>query len=81
MNENRFELTSGNLNQMILQIAAKHGAEIAEIEHELRVAMMHMMFSPDPLIQKQWESIPHKGKLPSPEEFIAWAAEKTLSQI
>ena len=81
MNENRSDLTSEKLNHTISQIAARHGTEITEVEHELRLAIMYMMFSPDPIVRKLWENLPHEGKLPSPEEFIAWVAEKTLSQI
>ena len=81
MIKNRFVLTSEKLDQIIPQITARHGIGTAEVEHELRLAMMYMMFSPDPIVRKLWENIPHEGKLPSPEEFIAWVAEKTLSQI
>ena len=81
MNENRFDLTYEKFDQIIPQIAATHGTEIAEVEHELKMAMLHMMFSPDPTVQKQWESIPHAGKMPSAEEFMAWVVEKVLSQI
>ena len=81
MMDNRFDLNSEKLNQTISQVAARHGTDAAEVEHELRMAMLHMMFSPDPLAQKQWESIPHEDKLPSPEEFIAWAVEKTRSRL
>ena len=64
--------------QIITRVAEAAGAEKAEVEHELRIAMMHMMFSPDPSVKRQWESIPHKGELPSPAEFLAWAVEQVL---
>ena len=81
MNENQFNQISGKLKQTVSQIAARHGVETVEMEHELRIAMLYMMFNPDPIVKKQWESIPHESKLPSPEEFIAWAVERVLSQI
>ena len=43
----------------------------------MKLAMLCGMVNQDPEVQKKWSEIPCEGSVPTPEEFILWAANKT----
>jgi hypothetical protein len=37
--------------------------------------MLNGLVSDDPRVKAYWQSIPHEGEIPTPEEFIAYTAD------
>lgn len=40
--------------------------------------MLTGMVNQDPRVQHLWQEVPCEGEVPTPEEFILWAAKKSL---
>ena len=67
-----------------LDLAAKAIAQIAQREHttpemvrkHIQVGMMNGLLSSDPEVQAAWKRIPCIGEIPTPEEVIAYYADK-----
>ena len=53
-------------------VAKQEGKSLDEIRSEIMYAINAAIQSEDPVIQRRWENIPHKGNVPTPEEFIAY---------
>lgn len=72
------------MNQKIVQkalkkIAKKEGISVAEVKHEIEVAIAFGQSNPDKQIQQRWEEVPSKGKMPTAEEVILQLAKKVKS--
>lgn len=59
---------------IIKELALKEGISEAEMRREMTTTMMVAWNSPDPKIREMWSRIPCEGEMPTPEEFILWAA-------
>jgi hypothetical protein len=64
------EMTKEQAERIYAQIARQHGTNVDEVKKEIKLAMMVGMCSQDPTVQKKWESIPHDGEVPTPEELL-----------
>ena len=56
------------------KIAKRDGITVAEVRHEIEVAIATARQNPDPKIQAFWKSVPCKGEYPTPEETIVFIA-------
>lgn len=61
--------------------AKMNNVSYSEMMEEIRRAMAYAMASDDPLVQERWASVPRKGEVPTPEEFIAYTSELILRRI
>ncbi|MEA5144281.1 MAG: hypothetical protein VB023_12020 [Oscillibacter sp.] len=60
----------------ICQIAIREGTTVENVRKHIQVAMMGGLLSNDPAIKAAWKRIPKAGEVPTPEEVIAYYAEK-----
>ncbi|MDL2301021.1 hypothetical protein LJC58_01555 [Lachnospiraceae bacterium OttesenSCG-928-D06] len=72
------------MNQKIVQralkkIAKKEGISVAEVKHEIEVAIAFGKSNPDNRIQQRWKEVLSKGETPTPEEVILQLAKKVKS--
>lgn len=65
----------------ISRVAGLHGKSEAHIRREIRRCMDIAMKNPDPKVRAIWASIPKKGKEPTVEEFIEWAAMRARMRL
>lgn len=56
-------------------VARKKGVSVEEVKREIEFVITIARENPDPKIQAFWNSVPHKDKVPTPEEVIAYIAE------
>ena len=56
-------------------IAARNGVTADEVRREIQLAIDLAMQDSDPEIRKRWDSIPSKGKKPTPEELILYISQ------
>lgn len=56
-------------------IAKKNGTSIEAVKREIDFAIAAARENSDPKVQAFWNSVPHKGEVPTPEEFIAYIAK------
>ena len=61
------------ISEIIEQIAVENHTTPEEVRRQMKLAMLCGM-----VIQKKWNEIPCEGSVPTPEEFILWAAKKTV---
>ena len=47
----------------------------------MKEAILEGLQNTDPDIQTKWKSIPCKGKVPEPEELIAWVANQVSEKM
>ncbi len=64
--------------EIIEQIAVENHTTPEEVRRQMKLAMLSGMVNQAPEIQKKWSEIPCEGSVPTPEEFIMWAASKTV---
>lgn len=64
------KMTKEQAEKIYLQIARQHGTTIEEVKKEIKLAMLVGMCNQDPEVQKKWNSIPHDGDVPTPEELL-----------
>lgn len=55
-------------------VAKKNGVSIEAVKREINSAIAIARENSDPKVQAFWDSVPHKGKAPTPEEVIAYIA-------
>lgn len=68
-----------NMKKIYKKIAKKHGVTPAEVERDMKEAIQAAYFKPTLYAQ----CVPREGDIPTPEEFISYAAKRTeiLSKI
>ncbi len=71
MNKRKIDVAT----KAIEQIALKHNTTVDEVRLQIKVAMLNGLVSDDPRVKAYWQSIPHEGEIPTPEEFIAYTAD------
>lgn len=62
--------------QAILQIARRERRSVDEVRQEMVEALRIGLSDPDPRIRAAWQEIPCAGKIPTPEEVIAWSTRR-----
>jgi len=58
------------------ELAKLKGVSVEKIRKEIQIAIDSGLSNPDPVIQANWAKIPKKGAKHTPEEVIAYMAEK-----
>jgi len=56
--------------------ALQSGVNVAEFRKEIERALQAGLANPDPEVQAAWAKIPSSGKTPTPEEVMAYVAER-----
>ena len=64
--------TKRDARRALKAVAKQEGISLDKIRSEIMCAINEAMQSEDTAIQSRWENIPHKGKAPTPEEFITY---------
>lgn len=59
----------------IERIAKEDHTTVDEVRLQIKVAMLNGLVSEGPKVKAYWQSIPHEGEVPTPEEFIAYTAD------
>lgn len=54
----------------------KHHTTVSEIYQEMEAAIQAGFNNPDPKVQAQWNKIPRKGDIPTPEELIVYVTQQ-----
>ncbi|WP_369282206.1 hypothetical protein [Oscillibacter sp. GMB15532] len=78
--QNSFDLSLYLSHNALKQIARREGKSIEQIRKHIQIAMMSGLLSDDTNVQEKWTRIPHAGEMPSPEEVIAYYANKLSSE-
>lgn len=60
----------------IREMAKQQGITVQELLASMQDALDEGMRSPDPAVQAEWHSIPHKGEKPTPQEVMAHIVKK-----
>nr|DAT23140.1 MAG TPA: Sporulation initiation factor Spo0A C terminal [Caudoviricetes sp.] len=58
----------------IQTVADNAGKSYAEVYADMQEAILAGYNSPNPLVKRRWKRIACTGKVPTPEELIAWVA-------
>ena len=66
------------MRRIYREIARKHGVSVKEVKEEMQKALDHAYTNtPDDGVAKAYQKqVPSKGEIPTPEEFIKYAANK-----
>lgn len=59
-------------DKAIRKVAKKYMVTEEHVISEIEKAIEEAMKSPDPMVQKEWEKTPWKGRRPSAAEFIEY---------
>ena len=68
-------MDTANAKRALKKLAKQKGISEREVRREIEIAISEAIKSPKPQAQAFWNSIPHKGEQPTPEEVIAYIAE------
>ena len=70
-----------NHDSIFEKIAAAHHVTVEEVRREIELAMQSGLESPDPEVQKNWETVKKSGQKPTPDEFIEEIAQRVKNQM
>ena len=71
-----------DMNRIFEQIAREHGTTPEEVRREIQKSIDAAFDHPaDDLAAYRLRQTPCKGKRPTPEEFIAYAAQRAMDEI
>lgn len=73
-------IKDNRLKRIIQGIADNSGTTVEDVIDAMQEALIIGSNNPDPTVQEFWKQIPMKDKIPSPEEFIMWAAKMIQRQ-
>lgn len=62
--------------EIIKHVAKENAVTEDEVRRDMTQLIAEGFRNPDPSIQERWKSIPHVGKIPTPEEVIIWSVEQ-----
>ena len=67
-----------SMRKIYREVAKKHGVSVKEVKEEMQKALDHAYTNtPDDGVTKDYQKqVPSKGEIPTPEEFIKYAANK-----
>lgn len=68
-------MDTAKAKRALKKLAKQKGISEKEVRREIEIAIAEAMKSPEPQAQVFWESIPHKGEQPTPEEVITYIAD------
>lgn len=68
-------------NKALKIIALKHGVSVEEIRKEIQFAIDEGMKNSNPQIQAYWNSVPRRGKKPTPEEVVVHITRSIKNKI
>jgi len=58
----------------IQESARRSRQPLEKVLNEMRDGIAEAMANPDPQVRAKWAEAPFGGRVPSPEEFVAWCA-------
>lgn len=58
------------------RLARERNITVEEMKQVISDRIEQGLHDPDPAKRKFWEAIPHKGDVPTPEEWLKYAVEK-----
>ena len=64
----------GEARKTIQTVANNAGKSYEEVYADMQEAILAGYNSPNPLVKRRWKRISNNGKVPTPEELIAWIA-------
>lgn len=66
------------MRKIYRKVAKKHGVSVKEVKEEMQKALDHAYTNtPDDGVTEAYQKqVPSKGEIPTPEEFIRYAANK-----
>ncbi|MBE7014898.1 MAG: hypothetical protein E7419_06810 [Ruminococcaceae bacterium] len=79
--KNQEKAVAKKIEKVLGMVAQEHGVSVAEVKKEISDAIAIGMSSNDPNVQKQWENMPSKSGVPTPEEVITWAITKIGTKV
>ena len=67
-----------SMRKIYREVAKKHGVSVKEVKEEMQKALDHAYSNTadDGVIVAYQKQVPSKGDIPTPEEFIKYAANK-----
>lgn len=67
-----------SMRKIYRKVAKKHGVSVKEVKEEMQKALDHAYTNtPDDGVTEAYQKqVPSKGEIPTPEEFIRYAANK-----
>lgn len=67
--------TEHSAEKAIEAVASKNGISVEAVYNEIEVAIAVARKSANPKVQAFWDSVPRRGKIPTPEEVITYIAD------
>ena len=62
--------------EALQDVALRHNTTVEEVRKEIKLAMLAGLCNTDPSVQAKWKEIPCAGEVPTPEELIAYIANR-----
>ena len=69
-----------NNDSFFKRMAEERGITEEELKEQIQQRIIAGLNSPDSTRRKQWESIPHEGNIPTPEEYIRYVVKKLIAE-
>lgn len=63
-------------DKVIRSIALRENSTPEQVRKQIRLAMLSGLLNEKPEVRKAWEQIPCVGEVPTPDEVIAYYAER-----
>ncbi len=62
-------------------VAQKEGQTVEQIRADMAEAIMVGWNNPEPEVRAIWDTVPHIGERPTPEELIIWLVQRTVMAL
>ncbi|TWH60272.1 hypothetical protein DesLBE_4704 [Desulfitobacterium sp. LBE] len=69
-------MDTAKAKRALKKLAKQKGISKKEIYREMEIAIAEAMTNPEPQAQAFWKSIPHRRGQPTPEDIIAYIADR-----
>lgn len=70
-----------NNDSFFKRMAEERSITEEELKEQIQQRIIAGLNSPDSTRRKQWESIPHEGNIPTPEEYVQYIVEKLSDEV
>ena len=78
---NQEKIVAKKIEKAFEKIAQEQGVSVEEVKKEISYAINVGMSNDDPKVKEQWNKMPRKSDVPTPEEVIAWAITKLDTRV
>ncbi|MBR1810027.1 MAG: hypothetical protein IJ766_00045 [Clostridia bacterium] len=72
--------STNKTDRIIQMIAQENGVSPFQVRADMTYAINYGFNSPDPETRAFWKGVPHKGKVPTIDEFLTWISKKYASK-